>query len=38
MQGLVAEAGFTHVYMHQIGDNQDEFADFARRELMPELA
>jgi hypothetical protein len=33
-----ADAGFTHVYMHQIGDNQDEFADFARRELMPELA
>ena len=31
------EAGFTHVYMHQIGDNQDEFADFARRELMPRL-
>ena len=31
------EAGFTHVYMHQIGDNQDEFADFARRELMRRL-
>jgi G6PDH family F420-dependent oxidoreductase len=31
------EAGFTHVYMHQIGDNQDEFADFARRELMGRL-
>jgi len=31
------EAGFTHVYMHQIGDNQDEFAEFARRELMPHL-
>ncbi len=31
------EAGFTHVYMHQIGDNQDEFAEFARRELMPRL-
>src|SRR5919109_1637504 len=31
------EAGFTHVYIHQIGDNQDEFAEFARRELMPRL-
>ncbi|MCW2975327.1 MAG: Luciferase-like monooxygenase [Actinomycetia bacterium] len=31
------EAGFTHVYIHQIGENQDEFADFARRELMPKL-
>jgi coenzyme F420-dependent glucose-6-phosphate dehydrogenase len=32
-----AEAGFTHVYVHQIGENQDEFADFAKRELMPRL-
>jgi hypothetical protein len=31
------EAGFTHVYIHQIGDNQEEFADFARRALMPRL-
>ena len=31
------EAGFTHVYIHQIGDNQDEFAEFAKRELMPKL-
>jgi G6PDH family F420-dependent oxidoreductase len=29
------EAGFTHVYVHQIGDNQEEFAEFAARELMP---
>jgi G6PDH family F420-dependent oxidoreductase len=35
--GEYADAGFTHLYMHQIGDNQDEFADFARRELMPRL-
>ena len=26
-------AGFTHVFVHQIGDNQDEFAAFAAREL-----
>jgi coenzyme F420-dependent glucose-6-phosphate dehydrogenase len=31
------EAGFTHVYIHQIGDNQAEFAGFARRELMDRL-
>jgi G6PDH family F420-dependent oxidoreductase len=31
------EAGFTHVYIHQIGDNQDEFAEFAKRELFPRL-
>jgi hypothetical protein len=31
------EAGFTHVYIHQIGDNQDEWAAFAARELMPKL-
>jgi coenzyme F420-dependent glucose-6-phosphate dehydrogenase len=31
------DAGFTHVYIHQIGENQDEFAEFAKRELMPKL-
>ena len=31
------EAGFTHVFVHQIGDNQDEFAEFAARELIPSL-
>jgi G6PDH family F420-dependent oxidoreductase len=31
------DAGFTHVYIHQIGDNQDEFAEFSQRELMPKL-
>jgi len=35
--GEYADAGFTHVYIHQIGDNQDEFAEFAARELMPKL-
>lgn len=35
--GKFADAGFTHVYMHQIGQNQDEFAEFAARELMPRL-
>jgi coenzyme F420-dependent glucose-6-phosphate dehydrogenase len=32
-----ADAGFTHVYIHQIGDNQAEFAEFAAKELMPKL-
>jgi G6PDH family F420-dependent oxidoreductase len=31
------QAGFTHVYIHQIGDNQDEFIEFAAQKLMPEL-
>ncbi len=31
------DAGFTHVYVHQIGENQDEFLDFAKRELLPRL-
>jgi G6PDH family F420-dependent oxidoreductase len=29
------DAGFTHVYVHQIGNNQQEFAEFAARELLP---
>jgi G6PDH family F420-dependent oxidoreductase len=32
-----ADAGFTHVYVHQIGDNQDEFLDFAKRELFSQV-
>jgi G6PDH family F420-dependent oxidoreductase len=32
-----ADAGFTHVYAHQIGANQDEFLEFAARELLPKL-
>ncbi|HET8751843.1 MAG TPA: TIGR03557 family F420-dependent LLM class oxidoreductase [Gaiellaceae bacterium] len=31
------EAGFTHVYVHQIGENQEEFAEFAARELIGSL-
>ncbi len=31
------EAGFTHVYVHQIGDNQAAFAEFAARELLPNV-
>jgi G6PDH family F420-dependent oxidoreductase len=32
-----ADAGFTHVYIHQIGENQDEFLQFAAKELVPNL-
>jgi hypothetical protein len=32
-----ADAGFSHVYMHQIGENQDEFVEFAAKELLPEV-
>lgn len=35
--GKYADAGFTHVYVHQIGDNQDEFAEFAAKELIPKV-
>ena len=35
--GEYADAGFTHVYIHQIGENQDEWAEFAAKELMPKL-
>jgi hypothetical protein len=28
------QAGFTHVYLHQIGQDQDGFFEFAERELI----
>ncbi len=30
-----ADAGFSHVYFHQIGPDQDGFLDFAKKELLP---
>jgi G6PDH family F420-dependent oxidoreductase len=30
-----ADAGFTHVYLHQVGPDQAGFFDFAKRELLP---
>jgi G6PDH family F420-dependent oxidoreductase len=33
-----AEAGFDHVYIHQIGPNQLDFIRFAQSELLPELS
>jgi G6PDH family F420-dependent oxidoreductase len=32
------DAGVTHVYLHQIGSDQEGFLDFARRELLPQLS
>ena len=32
-----AEAGFTHVYVHQVGRDQDGFFRFYRDEILPEL-
>jgi G6PDH family F420-dependent oxidoreductase len=31
------DAGFDHVYIHQVGHDQDGFIRFAQRELMPRL-
>ena len=31
------EAGFTHVYVHQIGLHQEGFLKFAQRELLPHI-
>lgn len=33
-----ADAGFTHVYLHQVGPDQEGFFDFAKRELLPQAA
>jgi hypothetical protein len=32
------EAGFDHVYVHQVGPDQDGFFDFYAREILPDLA
>jgi G6PDH family F420-dependent oxidoreductase len=33
-----ADAGFTHVYLHQVGPDQAGFFDIAKRELLPHFA
>jgi coenzyme F420-dependent glucose-6-phosphate dehydrogenase len=33
-----AKTGFTHVYLHQVGPDQEGFLRFAERELLPEFA
>lgn len=32
-----ADAGYDHVYLHQIGPHQEEFLAFAERELLPRM-
>ena len=32
-----AEAGFDHVYVHQVGPDQEGFFGFYRREVLPRL-
>jgi coenzyme F420-dependent glucose-6-phosphate dehydrogenase len=32
-----SEAGFDHVYIHQVGPEQNEFIKFVRSEILPEL-
>lgn len=32
-----AEAGYDHVYLHQVGPHQEEFIAFAEREILPTL-
>ena len=31
------EAGFTHIYLHQVGPDQESFFRFCERELKPRL-
>ncbi len=31
------DTGYDHVYLHQIGPDQDGFLDFVRREILPEF-
>jgi G6PDH family F420-dependent oxidoreductase len=33
-----AEAGFDHVYVHQVGPNQEGFFEFYEREILPEAS
>jgi coenzyme F420-dependent glucose-6-phosphate dehydrogenase len=32
------DAGFDHIYFHQVGPNQTDFIEFAARQLLPKLA
>jgi coenzyme F420-dependent glucose-6-phosphate dehydrogenase len=31
------DAGFSHVFLHQVGPDQEGFIDFCQRELLPAL-
>ena len=32
------EAGFNHIFIHQIGPNQEQFMDFCAKEIFPQIA
>jgi coenzyme F420-dependent glucose-6-phosphate dehydrogenase len=36
--GEFAEAGFDHVYVHQVGPDQEGFLDFYAREVIPAVS
>ena len=38
VQRVFAEAGYDHVYLHQVGPDQEGFLGFAERELLPRYA
>jgi coenzyme F420-dependent glucose-6-phosphate dehydrogenase len=38
MIGRFSEAGFDHVYVHQIGPHQEGFMDFYAREVLPRVS
>jgi hypothetical protein len=35
--GAFADAGFDHVFLHQVGPRQEEFLAFAKDELLPSI-
>ena len=35
--GAFVEAGFDHVFLHQVGPRQEEFLEFAKDELLPSI-
>lgn len=35
--GTFADAGFDHLFLHQVGPRQEEFLEFARKELLPAI-
>jgi coenzyme F420-dependent glucose-6-phosphate dehydrogenase len=36
--GAFEDAGFDHVFLHQVGPRQEEFLEFAKDELLPKIA
>jgi coenzyme F420-dependent glucose-6-phosphate dehydrogenase len=36
--GAFEDAGFDHVFLHQVGPRQEEFLEFAKDDLLPAIA